>query len=138
MKKFICFVVTFLVSVLMFMVTGLFIKLSTSMMEPLVPAKLFLVALYAICALKFALLIIMLVPGKPVLKQMSAGFILADVALLLFNNSANITTGIPVSLVLAQALLLLFYMALQGRLWLYKSNTINNNTIKNELIASPI
>jgi hypothetical protein len=121
----------------MFMVTGLFIKLSTSMMEPLVPAKLFLVALYAICALKFALLIIMLVPGKPVLKQMSAGFILADVALLLFNNSANVTTGIPVSLVLAQASLLLFYMALQGRLWLYKSNTINN-TIQNELIASPI
>lgn len=136
MKKFICFVVTFIVSVLMFMVTGLFIKLSTGMMEPLVPAKLFIVALYAICALKFALLIIMLVPGKPLLKQMSTGFILADVVLLLFNNSAKVTTGIPVSLVLAQASLLLFYMALQGRLWLYKSNTINN--IENELIASTI
>jgi len=122
---------------LMFVVTGLFIKLSTGMMEPLVPAKLFIVALYAICALKFALLIVMLVPGKPVLKQMSTGFILADVALLLFNNNANVTTGIPVSLVAAQALLLLFYMGLQGRLWIYKSNTINN-TIKNELIASPI
>ncbi|QEM09002.1 hypothetical protein [Mucilaginibacter rubeus] len=137
MKKFICFVVTFLVSVLMFMVTGLFIKLSTGIMEPLVPAELFIVALYAICALKFALLIIMLVPDKPVLKQMSIGFILADVALLLFNNNSNVTTGIPVSLVLAQASLLLFYMTLQGRLWLYKSNTISN-TIENELIASPI
>ncbi|WP_121811105.1 hypothetical protein [Mucilaginibacter kameinonensis] len=137
MKKFICFVVTFLVSVLMFMVTGLFIKLSTGMMEPLLPTKLFTVALYAICALKFALLIIMLVPDKPVLKQMSIGFILADVALLMFNNNANVTTGIPVSLVLAQASLLLFYMTLQGRLWLYKSNTISN-TIENELIASPI
>ncbi|WP_114938726.1 hypothetical protein [Mucilaginibacter endophyticus] len=137
MKKFICFVVTFLVSVLMFMVTGLFIKLSTGIMEPLVPTELFIVALYAICALKFALLIIMLVPDKPVLKQMSIGFILADVALLLFNNNANVTTGIPVSLVVAQASLLLFYMTLQGRLWLYKSSTIYN-TVENELIASPI
>lgn len=138
MKKFICFAVASLTSVLMFVATGLFIKLNKGLMEPLVPARFFIIVLHSLCALKFALLVIMLMPGKPVLKQISIGFILADVALMLLsNNTVTITASIPVSLVVVQVLLLLFYMALQGRLWLYKSNTANN-TIANELIASPI
>ncbi|MFC0512765.1 hypothetical protein ACFFGT_01100 [Mucilaginibacter angelicae] len=137
MKKFICFAVASLTSVLMFVATGLFIKLNKGLMEPLVPARFFIVVLHSICALKFALLVIMLMPGKPLLKQMSIGFILADVTLMLLGNSTNITVSIPVSLVVVQVLLLLFYMAFQGRLWLYKSNT-PNNTIENELTASPI
>ncbi|UOE51258.1 hypothetical protein MTO98_09225 [Mucilaginibacter sp. SMC90] len=137
MKKFNCFAVAFLISVLMFVVTGLFVKLSTGMMEPLIPAKHFIIVLYVICALKFALLIIMLMPGKTVLKQMSTGFILADVILLLFYDNTSAAGSVSVSIVVAQVLLLLFYMTLQGRLWLYKSDTANN-TIENELIASPI
>jgi ABC-type methionine transport system permease subunit len=137
MKKFICFAITFLTSVLMFVATGLFIKLSTGMMEPLMPARLFIVVLNVICALKFALLIIMLVPGKPVLKQMSIGFISADVALLLLGSISNIGLSVPVSLIVAQALILLFYIATQGRIWIYKSGTANN-AIENELVTSPI
>lgn len=130
MKKFICFAVAFLVSVFMFIVTGLFIKLSTGMIGGLAPARFFIIVLYAICALKFALLVIMLIPGKAVLKQMSSGFILADLALLLSSNSSSLTAGIPISLIIVQVLLLLFYMALQGRLWLYKSNTANITLLK--------
>ncbi|MDB5149646.1 MAG: hypothetical protein JWQ57_3666 [Mucilaginibacter sp.] len=137
MKKFICFAVAFLTSVLMFVATGLFIKLNKGLMEPLVPARFFIIVLHSLCALKFALLVVMLMPGKPLLKQASLGFISADIGLLLLGNIASITLSIPVSLVVIQALLLLFYMALQGRLWLYKSNTANN-TIENEMIASPI
>jgi hypothetical protein len=137
MKKFKCFAVAFLTSILMFITTGLFVKLSTSLMVPLVPTQIFIIALYVICYVKFALLVIMLMPGKPVLKQMSLGFISADMALLLIGNSTNLAMSIPVSLVLVQALLLLLYMALQGRIWLYKANAVNN-TIENELIASPI
>lgn len=137
MKKFICFAVAFFTSVLMFTATGLFIKLNTSLMEPLVPAKFFVIVLYVMCALKFALLVIILMPGKPLLKLTALGFISADIAFLLLGNIINSTLSIPVSLVVVQALLLLFYMALQGRLWLYKGNS-TNNTIENELIASPI
>lgn len=137
MKKFICFAVAFFTSVLMFTATGLFIKLNTSLMEPLVPAKFFVIVLYIMCALKFALLVIILMPGKPLLKLTGLGFISADIALLIAGNIINLKISIPVSLVTVQALLLLFYMALQGRLWLYKGNTANN-TIENELIASPI
>jgi len=137
MKKFNCFAVAFLTSILMFITTGLFIKLSTSLMVPLVPTRIFIIALYIICYIKFALLVVMLMPGKPVLKQMSLGFISADIALLLIGSNTNLAMSIPVSLVAVQALLLLLYMALQGRLWLYKANAVNN-TIENELIASPI
>jgi hypothetical protein len=137
MKKFNCFAVAFLTSILMFITTGVFIKLSTSLMVPLVPTRIFIIALYVICFIKFALLVVMLMPGKPVLKQMSLGFISADMALLLTGSSTDLAMSIPISLVVAQALLLLFYMALQGRLWLYKANTVNN-TIENELIALPV
>ncbi|HEX8023279.1 hypothetical protein [Mucilaginibacter sp.] len=137
MKKFKCFAVAFLTSILMFITTGLFIKLSTSLMVPLVPTRIFIIVLYVICYIKFALLVIMLTPGRPVLKQMSLGFISADMALLLIGSSTDFAMSIPVSLVAVQALLLLLYMALQGRLWLYKANAVNN-TIENELIASPI
>lgn len=134
MKKFNCFAIAFLTSILMFITTDLFIKLSTSLM---VPTRIFIIALYVICFIKFALLVVMLMPGKPVLKQMSLGFIAADMVLLLTGSSTGLTMSIPISLVVVQALLLLFYMALQGRLWLYKANTVNN-TIENELIASPV
>jgi hypothetical protein len=134
MKKFNCFAVAFITSILMFITTGLFIKLNTSLMVPTRPV---IITLYVICSIKFVLLVIMLMPGKPVLKQMSLGFIAADMALLLIGSNTNLAVSIPVSLVVVQALLLLFYMALQGRLWLYKANTINN-TIENELIASPV
>jgi hypothetical protein len=137
MKKFNCFAVAFLTSILMFITTGVFIKLSTSLMVPLVPTRIFIIALYVICSIKFVLLVVMLMPGKPVLKQMSLGFIAADMALLLIGSNTNLTMSIPISLVVVQALLLLFYMALQGRLWLYKANTVNN-TIENELIALPV
>jgi hypothetical protein len=137
MKKFNCFAVAFLTSILMFITTGVFIKLSTSLMVPLVPTRIFIIALYVICFIKFALLVVMLMPGKPVLKQMSLGFISADMALLLTGSSTDLAMSIPISLVVVQALLLLFYMALQGRLWLYKANTVNN-TIENELIALPV
>lgn len=137
MKKFICFAVAFFTSVLMFTATGLFIKLNTSLMEPFVPAKFFVIVLYIMCALKFALLVIILMPDKPLLKLKGLGFISADMALLIAGNIINLKLSIPVSLVTVQALLLLFYMVLQGRLWLYKGNTVNN-TIENELIASPI
>lgn len=137
MKKFNCFAVAFLTSILVFITTGSFIKLSTGLMVPLVPTRLFLTALYVICYIKFALLVIVLMPGRPVLKQMSLGFISADMALLLIGSNTKLAMSIPVSLVVVQALLLLFYMALQGRLWLYKANTVNH-TIENELIASPV
>jgi hypothetical protein len=137
MKKFNCFAVAFLTSILMFITTGAFIKLSTSLMVPLVPTRIFIIALYVICFIKFALLVVMLMPGKPVLKQMSLGFISADMALLLTGSSTDLAMSMPISLVVVQALLLLFYMALQGRLWLYKANTVNN-TIENELIALPV
>jgi hypothetical protein len=123
MKKFNCFAVAFITSILMFITTGLFIKLNTSLMVPTRPV---IITLYVICSIKFVLLVIMLMPGKPVLKQMSLGFIAADMALLLIGSNTNLAVSIPVSLVVVQALLLLFYMALQGRLWLYKANTINN------------
>ncbi|RAV52690.1 hypothetical protein DIU36_24285 [Mucilaginibacter rubeus] len=119
----------------MFIAAGLFIKLSTSLMEPLVPARFFIIVLYSICSLKFALLVIMLMPDKPVLKQMSIGFISADMFLVLPGSVTCIAISVPVPLIAIQALLLLFYMALQGRLWLYK---VNENTIENELMASPI
>jgi hypothetical protein len=137
MKKFKCFAVAFLTSTLMFITTGLFVKLSTSLMVPLVPTPVFIIALYVICYIKFALLVVMLMPGKPLLKQVSLGFISADIALLLMGSNTNLAMSIPVSLVAVQALMLLIYMALQGRLWLYKANAVNN-TIENELIASPI
>jgi hypothetical protein len=137
MKKFICFAVAFLTSVLMFIATGLFIKLNTGLMEPLIPAGLFIIVLHIICAAKFVLLIIMLMPQKPLLKQICIGFILADIGLLLTGNVIHIILSVPVSLVAMQVLILFFYMALQGRLWLYKANTVTT-TIENELIASPI
>jgi len=137
MKKFICFAVAFFTSVLMFATTGLFIKLNTSLMEPLVPAKFFVIVLYVMCALKFALLVIILMPDKPLLKLTGLGFISADIAFLILSNILSLTLSIPVSLVVVQALLLLFYMALQGPFWLYKGNAANN-TIENELIASPV
>lgn len=135
MKKFVCLAVAFFTSVLMFIATGLFIKLNTSLMEPLVPARFFIIVLYSICSLKFALLVIILMPDKPLLRQISIGFISADMFLLLSGNVTDLATSVPVSLITIQALLLLFYMALQGRLWLYKANT---NTIENELMTSPI
>ncbi|WPU97303.1 hypothetical protein SNE26_14865 [Mucilaginibacter sp. cycad4] len=135
MKKFICLAVAFFTSVLMFIAAGLFIKLNTSLMEPLVPARFFVIVLYGICSLKFALLVIMLMPGKPVLKQIGIGFIAADMTLPLLGSIANLAISLPVSLIVIQVLLLLFYMALQGRLWLYK---INTNTIENELMVSPV
>lgn len=135
MKKFVCLAVAFFTSVLMFIATGLFIKLNTCLMEQLVPARFFIIVLYSICSLKFALLVIMLMPDKPVLKQISLGFISADMFLLLSGSVTDLAISVPVPLIAIQALLLLFYMALQGRLWLYKANA---NTIENELMASPI
>lgn len=135
MKKFVCLAVAFFTSVLMFIATGLFVKLNTSLMEPLVPVRFFIIVLYSICSLKFALLVIILMPDKPLLRQISIGFISADMFLLLSGNVTDLATSVPVSLITIQALLLLFYMALQGRLWLYKANT---NTIENELMTSPI
>ncbi|QEM05091.1 hypothetical protein DIU31_016800 [Mucilaginibacter rubeus] len=135
MKKFVCLAVAFFTSVLMFIAAGLFIKLSTSLMEPLVPARFFIIVLYSICSLKFALLVIMLMPDKPVLKQISIGFISADMFLVLPGSVNGLAISVPLPLIAIQALILLFYMALQGRLWLYK---VNANTIENELMASPI
>lgn len=135
MKKFVCLAVAFFTSVLMLIATGLFIKLNTCLMEPLVPARFFIIVLYSICSLKFALLVIMLMPDKPLLKQISIGFISADMFLLLPGNVTGLAISVSVPLIAIQALLLLFYMALQGRLWLYK---IETNTIENEMIASPI
>jgi hypothetical protein len=117
----------------MFITIGLFIELSTNLMTPLVPTRLFIIVLYGICYTKFALLVIMLMPGKPVLKQMSLGFITADMTILLMGSYINLAMSITVSLVVVQALLLFFYMALQGRLWLYKANPINNT-----MITSPV
>lgn len=133
MKKFNCFAVAFFTSILMFITIGLFIELSTNLMTPLVPTRLFIIVLYGICYTKFALLVIMLMPGKPVLKQMSLGFITADMTILLMGSYINLAMSITVSLVVVQALLLFFYMALQGRLWLYKANPINNT-----MITSPV
>lgn len=135
MKKFVCLAVAFFTSVLMFIAAGLFIKLSTGLMEPLVPARFFIIVLYSICSLKFALLVIMLMPDKPMLKQISIGFISADMFLQLLGSVTGLAISVPVPLIAIQALLLLFYMTLQGRLWLYKSKA---NTIENELMTSPI
>ncbi|XHR92639.1 hypothetical protein ACFJIV_20115 [Mucilaginibacter sp. UC70_90] len=135
MKKFVCLAVAFFTSVLMFIATGLFIKLNTSLMERLVPARFFIIVLYSICSLKFTLLVIMLMPDKPLLRQTSIGFISADMFLLLLGSVTDLTISVFVLLITIQAVLLLFYMALQGHLWLYRANT---NTIENELMASPI
>ncbi|AYL94503.1 hypothetical protein [Mucilaginibacter celer] len=138
MKKLISFPVAFLVSVLMFIITGLFITLNTGLMQPLLPARFFMVALEAVCALKFALLIIMLMPNKPALIQVAWGFLLADVLAILLCVTLSGSLTMPVSIFIVQAMFIIYHMARQGRLWIYKSDNATSIGIENELITPGI
>ena len=135
MKNLICFLKAFLVSVLMFVSAGFFIRLNTGLMQPLIPAKFFMIALQSVCALKFALIVIMLMPNKPALKQLGWGFVLADGVIMFSGMVINDGLTLPVALFVVQAMLMVYYMAGQGRLWIYKSTATSTNR---KLVTSAI
>jgi hypothetical protein len=139
MKKFISFLVAFFVSVLMFAATAFFIRLNTGLMQPAASVGFFMVALQVVCTLKFALIIIMLMPCKPVLKQVGLGFVLANAVIMFSGMLPNVGLTMHVPFFIVQAVLMVYYMAGQGYLWIYKSAANSQITSKNnELVTSGI
>lgn len=139
MKKLIPLFVAFFASVLMWVSAVFFIRLNNGLMQSAIPTRLFIIVLQAVCALKFALIVVMLMPGKPVLKQVGLGFVLADVVIMFSGMLPNggLTTQVPLFIV--QTGLMVYYMAMQGYLWIYKSTTAQAVASKNsELVTSGI
>ncbi|PWK78391.1 hypothetical protein LX99_02235 [Mucilaginibacter oryzae] len=121
MKKPVCFSIAFLASVLMFLSAAIFIRLNTGLMQPFMPAGFFMIAVQAVCALKFALLVIILMPNKPALTQVASGFVSADMLIMYLCLRFNGSLTLPVAPFTVQVLFIVYYMTVQGRLWIYKT-----------------
>ncbi|MEO3406329.1 hypothetical protein AAFN85_20610 [Mucilaginibacter sp. CAU 1740] len=139
MKKFIPLFVAFFASVTMLVAAAFFIRLNTGLIQPANPTGFFMIALQVVCALKFTLIIIMLMPHKPVLKQVGLGFVLSDAVIIFSGMASGYLLTIQLPLFIVQTVLMVYYMAGQGYLWIYKSAATAENTNKNnELVTSGI